>query len=720
MSEEIQRLERRLARERAARKEAERLLEEKSLALYNANLALQASTEQLERQVAQRTEELARALAETEAANRKLCETQRMLEQQIYAIDQHTIATVADLAGTIIHANDRFVEISGYSREELIGANHRIVNSGLHPHEMFVNMWRTIASGKVWKGEIRNRRKNGSHYWVGATIVPFLDERGRPYQYFSIRTDITPLKEAEAALQRSVFELGERVKEWSCLNAVTQTLQDESLGDEAILQAAVTLIPPGWLDPDMTCARIRYRGICCTTPGFRESPWCVRANIPNGGPESVVEVFRRAVASESRPFLDEERVLLNSIAAQIGQAMERRHTQHDLKLARDAAEAANRAKSDFLANMSHEIRTPINGILGMTGLALDAESEEERLEYMLIVRHSAESLLEIINDILDFSKIEAGKLSLEVVGFALRATIDEALRPLFMRAREKQLVARCEVADDVPDAIRCDPTRLRQILLNLVSNAVKFTACGEVVVSVTRGAASEAGLSLCFAVRDSGIGIPPEKLGSIFEAFSQADTSTTRNYGGTGLGLTICQQLVRLMGGQLTLESQVGHGSTFRFTLPCEPDHAPAPTAAPRHSAPGGLDRLPALRVLLVEDHPVNQMLATRVLEKWGQTVIPALNGQVALELIARGERFDLVLMDMQMPVMGGVEATQRIRALEIARGLQPHVIIAMTANAMQGDRETCLAAGMDDYLTKPIRQAELAEKLRALAPPAG
>lgn len=307
-------------------------------------------------------------------------------------------------------------------------------------------------------------------------------------------------------------------------------------------------------------------------------------------------------------------------------------------------------------------------------------------------------------------------MQFEMIGFELRRTIDETLKTLMLRAQQKGLALRCEIQDNVPDRLLGDPGRLRQILLNLVGNAVKFTEQGEVVVSVLSRqlAAHKAGLS--FAVRDTGIGIPAEKCAHIFEAFTQADTSTTRHFGGTGLGLTISNRLVELMGGALAVDSTVGVGSTFSFSLELDIDtYATAPDREQPAFADGLTDGQGALQVLLVEDNAINQRLATRLLEKWGHRVTLAVNGLEALMQIEH-RSFDVVLMDMQMPVMGGLEATRRIRERELGRELPRLRIIAMTANAMASDRDACLEAGMDDYLAKPIKADALAEKLASLS----
>jgi signal transduction histidine kinase/ActR/RegA family two-component response regulator len=397
------------------------------------------------------------------------------------------------------------------------------------------------------------------------------------------------------------------------------------------------------------------------------------------------------------------------------QYLEAFHEKIALAAAKKVAEEANQAKSQFLANMSHEVRTPLNAILGMTHLALNSPLSAEQRGYLRMVRRSSENLLGLLNDLLDLSKIEAGKLELETIPFSLRELIDETLESFSGELEAKGLWLRPEMSPDVPDRLRGDPLRLRQVLVNVVGNAAKFTQEGGIEVRVSRLDASAAGAKLQFTVSDTGIGIPPEKQRSIFEAFEQADTSTTRKYGGTGLGLAISFRIVELMAGRMWVESQPGKGSSFHWTASFEtaPLEQPGrPQAVEPRSAAAKTSV--ELRILVAEDHDVSRQLLQKLLETRGHHVTAVSNGNQVLAALEKAT-FDLILMDIHMPELDGLEATSAIRRSEQKGRHIP--IVAITAEAAPGVRNRYLAAGMTDYLAKPVKPERLFELIENIRP---
>jgi PAS domain S-box-containing protein len=535
---------------------------------------------------------VARDVSEQKKAEENLLQSLREVTDYKLALDASTIVDITDKNGTIMFVNDNYLKISKYSYEELVGGTHELVNSAFHSKNFMEDLWQKISNGKIWQNNIRNKAKDGNFYWMNMTIVPFLDDRGIPYQYVAISIDITKQKEVE----------------------------------QELIEAKV----------------------------FAE--------------------LATTIAEDSR---------------------------HN-------AEEAAKSKQQFLSNMSHEIRTPMNAIIGFTKVVLKTELTAKQKEYLMAIKMSGDSLIVLINDILDLAKVDSGKMTFEKTPFKLSLSIVAMLHLFETKIQEKNLKLITEYDAKIPEVLLGDQVRLNQIILNLVSNAVKFTNKGVITVSVNLLSQDDEKATVKFSVSDTGIGIKPSKIGAIFENFQQATSTTSRLYGGTGLGLAIVKQLVEGQGGKIDLESQVNKGSTFSFVLDFKKttiDVVHEPEILELDS------EIKNTKILVVEDMELNQLLMKTLLDDFGFECDITANGKLAIEKL-KTKTYDIILMDLQMPEMNGFEATEYIR-----KKMKSDIpIIALTADVTTVDVEKCKAVGMNDYIAKPVDERLLYSKLIAFS----
>lgn len=748
-------------------------------------------------------------------ANEKLRKLSRAVEQSGSTI------VIADTNGKIEYANRKFADSTGYTLEEALGNNPRILKSGHTSPEEYKNLWSTITSGREWHGEFHNRKKNGDLYWESATISPITNESGKITHFLAVKDDITERKIALEALSesearmRALFSamtdviiaydsdgrylqissndqsqlsrlpdefIGRTVSEMFpeqaalILDTIRRTLETRKVTtieyslviENAELWFSANVSPMSdnsviWVARDITESKRNATELAREKQFFealvQNSP--VAIVVLDAGDQKILssnpafeklygyssqEIVGRnldELITDSSTYADAARITQNVSVSGVHAIGRRKrkdgtfvdveifgvpvyvdgqktgtlamyHDITELMRAQLEAEESNRAKSEFLANMSHEIRTPMNGVMGMLELALDTELTAEQRDFLQTSLQSAEALLSLLNDILDFSKIESGRLDLEAINFNLRTAIEDVAYTLAKRAHDKGLEIACLVDPDLASDLRGDPGRLRQILVNLVGNAIKFTHQGEVIIRAETVQHTDTNATIRFSVQDTGIGIPYERQAAVFERFTQADGSTTRTYGGTGLGLTISKQLVELMGGKIGLTSTPGVGTTFWFevTFELQPMEKPSVQALPL--AP--VENIAKARVLIVDDNQTNRMVLTKNVQALGARVDTVPSGAKALEVLRiahrTGDPFHVVLLDMQMP---GMDGEQTARAIKSDPSVKDVKILILTSMGQRGDAVRLEALGCSGYLLKPVKQQMLFDAVAAV-----
>lgn len=622
------------------------------------------------------------------------------------ALDESSIVAITDKDGIIKYANDNFCKISKYTREELLGQTHCIVNSGYHTKLFMKDLWETIESGKIWRGEIKNKAKDGTIYWVDSTIVPFIDELGKVYQYVAIRTDIT----AKKLLSQYSLSL-----------------------IEASRDPLVTISPEGKIT-DMNEAMVKVTGI--PREKIKGTDFKEYFTDPQKASEVYQEVFEKGFVADYPLTIKDHNltdVLFNGsiykddrgnvlgaviVARDITEQKKNEKELMEAKVfaefateiaevAKEKAEDAVKSKQQFLSNMSHEIRTPMNAIIGFTKVVLKTDLTDKQREYLDAIKISGDALIVLINDILDLAKVDAGKMTFEKTPFKMESSISSMLHLFEIKIQEKNLKLIKNYDQRIPEILIGDPIRLHQIILNLVSNALKFTNEGSITVDVKLLEENEEKVSVEFSVKDTGIGIVNYKLEKIFENFQQASSGTSRLYGGTGLGLAIVKQLVESQGGKIEVISEIMEGSTFKFSLEFEKTHEIAVKECEQIEI---ANQNKNIKVLVVEDIALNQLLMKTILDDFGFERDIASNGKLAIEKL-KDNTYDVILMDLQMPEMNGFEATEYIRN-EMKSNIP---IIALTADVTTVDLEKCTAVGMNDYLAKPVDERILYSKIMGL-----
>ncbi len=605
----------------------------------------------------------------------------------------------ADCSKKCNYFNESWLDFTGRTMEQEIGDGW---TEGVHPEDIktcFKTYSEAFDAREPFEMEYRLRNKNGQYRWILDIGRPFYDMDNKFSGYIGACFDITERKVAEEGLRKYQL-LSQNANDiilFADVNGYVIEANDAAVRafgyekDKLLGKSIFYLVSP---DPRSPVGAQPYQananGIYYEATAYRKDRSTFTAEVSMQGTE-----------------IGDGKVLM----AILRDSTERKRINEELKQAKESAEAANHAKSEFLANMSHEIRTPLNGIIGMIDLTLLTGLTEEQKDNLYTAKECAGTLLNLINDILDFSKIEAGKLTMECINFNIAELVEQAVKPHIIKAREKGLKFQYKVDDKIPQVVNGDPYRLKQVINNLVGNAVKFTDSGNINLSANFIAKSGKYVELEFKVSDTGIGIAPEDMKRLFNTFSQVDSSHTRKYGGTGLGLAISRQLVGKMGGSIRVKSVKGKGSSFYFTVKFGIGHITTDT---NMAAPSVNKTQHPFQILLVEDDKVNQMVIARMIQETGHKIITANNGIEALQILSEKE-IDIVLMDIQMPEMDGIETTRRIRMKETPTGKRIP-IIAITAYALQGDKEKFLSVGMDGYISKPIQMGAFLDAIEKMA----
>lgn len=616
---------------------------------------------------------------------------QNSFNGQVFKYAAFGIALVAP-NGLILTVNPAMERIFGYTKEEFDGKQFGCFSHPDEPIQSIDDLQNHLGPSELeLQIEKRYIRKDGEIIWTLFTVRLFRSQEGKPLYYIVQLIDISKQKESEQRLQESV-ERYTSLKKYNHDAVVSFDLQGAVINANAMAEKLT-----GY-NVEAELIGMKLSNLI----GQNNVDRILRDALHDNSVEHEIDTLVtkdgdtiEVLTSLAPIFINGKNIGFYLICKDISE-------QKRLVVAKESAEATNKAKSEFLAMMSHEIRTPMNGVIGMTDLLLDMKLDEETQLYVEIIRKSGETLLTIINDILDLSKIEAGRSELQEETFDLRNCIKESLSVVSLKAEQKKLELSYAIHHDVPDFIFGDAERLKQVLLNLLGNAVKFTAQGKIAVSVKKVKSRKNSLSLLeFTVKDTGIGIPPARLEEVFEPFSQIDSFMTRKHEGTGLGLSISRRVVEMMGGEIHAESDGCSGSIFRFTIQLTEK---VPNEYKSLSQLGHYAIEP-VRILIAEDNPINTLVLKKMLEKMGHKVSVAVDGKEVIDA-ALSQPFDFIFMDIHMPVINGMDASRTIKDK-----LEPDKcprIIAVTANALKGDREKCLAAGMDEYVSKPVKREVL------------